>query len=310
MEPSDTAGSSWTELLDWGDKPGVLPPEPVVAADPPPDQGLAARGADDFLKTGSWTVNSRRSVRRTRPLFVALGALALIAVAAAAFLATRHSANSIGQPLNTRTARTTPSELVLAAAQALRTAHSFTAETTVSVPGNPQVTSRFEFFADGSVNGVSSTSFGSTPVSIYYEIAGGVRYVRAPVIVWSVIGHYSSSELGRLATHWVIVPSNAGGILGMLGHLSFSDQAKLLTSLLSSSSSLSVIGPTTVLGKSVVGVEDASGSVLWVAATGPPYPVETIGKGSTSSRGIFSDWNQGVVPKAPAEPLSLPSTSG
>jgi hypothetical protein len=46
---------------------------------------------------------------------------------------------------------------------------------------------------------------------------------------------------------------------------------------------------------------------MWVAATGPPYPVETIGKGSTSSTGIFSRWNQGVVPRAPAGALSLPT---
>lgn len=62
----------------------------------------------------------------------------------------------------------------------------------------------------------------------------------------------------------------------------------------------------TVNGQSAQSLHSSQGT-LWVATTGPTYPLEEIKTGSGGGVVYFTDWNQGTPPKAPAGAQSLTS---
>ena len=61
----------------------------------------------------------------------------------------------------------------------------------------------------------------------------------------------------------------------------------------------------TIRGIPVIGLEDQGNGVLYVAATGKPYPVEIDGGPGQHDRVVFSDWNQPVTLQKPANAISI-----
>lgn len=68
---------------------------------------------------------------------------------------------------------------------------------------------------------------------------------------------------------------------------------------------------TTIAGQKVLAVTDASkGGTLYVATTGPPYPVAVSKDGTSSGRVLFSNWNAPVSVLAPANAIDITQLAG
>ena len=129
---------------------------------------------------------------------------------------------------------------------------------------------------------------------------GGKVYVQASSGFWSQSG-VPASVAGALAGKWVIVPSEAAGQV-----LPFS--LKSLTEDLRHPSGAAIkdaVHTSTLHGKKVVVVTQTDGSTLDVAATGTPYPLRTVDKGSDAGTFDASDFGKKVTITAPSGALDL-----
>lgn len=84
------------------------------------------------------------------------------------------------------------------------------------------------------------------------------------------------------------------------------DLGKLLSSALSSHGKLVKASPTTIGGQKAVGVTDATkGGTLYVAATGPAYPLQISKGGGSGGKISFDRWNQPVTLTPPAKAINI-----
>ena len=72
-----------------------------------------------------------------------------------------------------------------------------------------------------------------------------------------------------------------------------------------SGNTLTKLPQRTIRGIPVIGLEDQGRGVLYVAATGKPYPVEIDGAPGQQNRIVFSEWNQPVTLNAPATSIGV-----
>jgi hypothetical protein len=118
--------------------------------------------------------------------------------------------------------------------------------------------------------------------------------------------HYAGSAGELLAGRWFTVSKSVQG----LGSLEpFTDLPKLMNQILSAASGTLTKGsPTTVDGQPAIPITDsANGGTLYVATTGPAYPLKLVpskGKGTGAIR--FTDWDQPVSLAAPKGAISFP----
>jgi hypothetical protein len=84
------------------------------------------------------------------------------------------------------------------------------------------------------------------------------------------------------------------------------DMTTLLTGVLSidPTATLTLGPPATVVGQSVVAVNDGSGGTLSIAATGTPFPVRLV-SGVPGESFTFTRWNGPVHLKAPVHVIDL-----
>jgi hypothetical protein len=70
-------------------------------------------------------------------------------------------------------------------------------------------------------------------------------------------------------------------------------------------SSLTKLPQRTIRGIPVIGLRDQGGGILYIAATGKPYPVEIDGASGQHAKVEFSEWNQPVTLHPPANAISV-----
>jgi hypothetical protein len=124
-------------------------------------------------------------------------------------------------------------------------------------------------------------------------------YIQGTRAFWS---HFQGPAVARqFGGRWLQAP--ASGQFAPIAALT--NQELLFGKVLLSHGRLKKVGITTVNGQRVVGVRDSTaGDTIYVAATGKPYPVEIVKRGS--GRIVFDRVNQPVVLKPPAHFRSLP----
>lgn len=87
---------------------------------------------------------------------------------------------------------------------------------------------------------------------------------------------------------------------------SLTNMQDLLATILKPSGSVVKAGTRMLHGVSVIGLRDSSGAgTLYVAATGPPYPLELVQTGAHQGVVDFDHWGARVVLKAPQHPVYL-----
>ena len=119
-------------------------------------------------------------------------------------------------------------------------------------------------------------------------------YIQGTPAFWS---HFAGPTVAHtLDGKWLKAP--ASGQFAPIAALT--NMQMLFGKVLLSHGSLQKVGTTTVNGQKVVGVRDSkAGGVLYVAATGQPYPVEVVKRGSGAGRIVFDHINQPVALSPP-----------
>ncbi len=112
------------------------------------------------------------------------------------------------------------------------------------------------------------------------------------------LSHFASPAAARtFAGKWLKAP--ASGAFAPIASLT--NMQELFRRVLLSHGILKKDGMTTVNGRRVIALRDSTqGESLYVATTGPPYPVEVVKKGAGGGRIVFDRINQPVKLTAPA----------
>jgi hypothetical protein len=128
---------------------------------------------------------------------------------------------------------------------------------------------------------------------------GDTAYFRGSAAFWKQFAGGAAAQL--LQGRWLKASASSGQFAELAV---FTRASELFKQLISSSAgaTLSSTGETTRNGERVIGVADRStGSVLYVAARGTPYPVALTRKGSGEI--AFDRWNEKVELTAPPDAI-------
>jgi hypothetical protein len=130
---------------------------------------------------------------------------------------------------------------------------------------------------------------------------GRTVYIKGSPAFYSHIGGPAAAQL--LQGKWLKAPAAAGEFASVT---SLTDLRKLLDTTLTSHGALAKGANTKVNGQEVVAVRDlAKGGVLYVAATGKPYPVEVARGGRSGGHILFDHWNEAVTISPPLNAINL-----
>ena len=127
-----------------------------------------------------------------------------------------------------------------------------------------------------------------------------VVYINGSDVFWRHFGGSSAVELFH--GKWLKAP--ATGQFASIASLT--NAQTLLNQLLSSHGTLAKGSTTTVAGQKVVAVNDTTrGGTLYVATSGPPYPVVVTKAGAQGGRLLFDRYNEPVTLTAPANSIDV-----
>jgi hypothetical protein len=125
-------------------------------------------------------------------------------------------------------------------------------------------------------------------------------YINGSDAFWRHIGGSSAVQLFH--GKWLKAP--ASGQFSSISSLT--NVQTLFNKLLASHGKLAKGSTTTLSGQAVVAVKDTTqGGTLYVATTGPPYPVQVSKSGSDGGRLVFDHYNQSASLTAPANAIDI-----
>jgi hypothetical protein len=134
---------------------------------------------------------------------------------------------------------------------------------------------------------------------------GGTVYIKGSPAFYS---HFAGSSAAQLLQgKWLKAPvsdSSFAGLSSLTGLRGLLDS--VLSAALARPQTLVKTGTTTVAGRAAVGVRDTSQSgTLYVATTGPAYPIEIAKHGTGGGAITFSEWDRPVTLTAPANAVGI-----
>jgi hypothetical protein len=134
---------------------------------------------------------------------------------------------------------------------------------------------------------------------------GAKAYFEGSTAFWRHFAGAGGAELFK--GKWIEAPATSGQLASLT---SLTSITQLFDQILGSHGTL-VVGKTTVIrGRPALAIVDKTdGGTLYIAATGPPYPLKLTspdGKGSVD----FEDWNQPFRLAVPPHPIALASIKG
>jgi hypothetical protein len=121
--------------------------------------------------------------------------------------------------------------------------------------------------------------------------------------------HYAGPTAQLLAGKWFVVKAGTRGF-GSLAPLTSLDG--LVSQILSTHGKLEKGATTTIDGQPAIAIKDStSGGTLFVATTGPAYPLR-LTPGPTKGKGVidFRDWDQPIVVKRPPGAIDYAKLTG
>lgn len=130
---------------------------------------------------------------------------------------------------------------------------------------------------------------------------GDTLYIKGNPAFYRHIGGAAAAQLFQ--GKWLKAPAAAGQFAPITG---LTDLRRLIDTTLASHGTLTKGAATTVGGRKVVAVKDASkGGVLYVAATGKPFPAEVARAGANGGHIVFDRWNEAVTISPPLNAINL-----
>ncbi|MFZ0666598.1 MAG: hypothetical protein WAM97_12665 [Acidimicrobiales bacterium] len=173
----------------------------------------------------------------------------------------------------------------------------------VAISGNATqsgtaVTFTISTFSNGSFTGNISdngTSFKLIKI-------GSTDYLNATAAYYEKQG-VPASAAGEVGGKWIYAPDSQFGFGNSFVLSELEKSVKSPTGKVTKGAS------GTIGGQPAQAVVSSQGT-LWVATTGPAFPLELTKNGSSSEKITFSDWNEGTPPVAPSGAIALSSLGG
>jgi hypothetical protein len=135
--------------------------------------------------------------------------------------------------------------------------------------------------------------------------AGGKTYMQATAAFWKT-QQVPTSIAKKLDGRWVLVPAEAGNPFAEFSLPKLADQLRTPDS----TTWQPAVTKGSYQGQDVVVISESDGSTTQVAATGKPYPLQAVDKGSEPGTLTFSDYGVAVPITAPPSPLDLSTLGG
>ena len=155
-------------------------------------------------------------------------------------------------------------------------------------------------FVLGEQNGKGSMAQGKARAEIVR--IGNTAYMRASTEFWRTFAGAQAAPL--LHDKWLQGSATKQPFSGFAQFLSLSG---LIGEAFKNPGKLTNLGEKTFKGQRVVAVKDSKdGSILYVAATGTPYPVAALGAGTIT----LTDWNKKVSVSAPKGAIDISQFGG
>ncbi|HWG09551.1 MAG TPA: hypothetical protein VN672_11165 [Solirubrobacteraceae bacterium] len=130
---------------------------------------------------------------------------------------------------------------------------------------------------------------------------GNTVYIKGSPEFYKHIGGSAAAQL--LEGKWLKAPASSADFASLSR---LTDLRQLVDQTLSNHGSLTKVGTSTVAGRKVVGISDKSeGGTLYIAATGQPYPIQIVKRGSSGGKITFDRWNGTVALAAPANAIDV-----
>jgi hypothetical protein len=216
------------------------------------------------------------------------GLLAAVAIAATVLSGCGSSSDGNG------VAAKTPAQIVAGAKILADAAKSVAVSGTVRTATSPITVKLILLAGKGGRGLISENGISFQLVQIH-----GTVYIKGSPAFYSQIAGARAAQL--LQGRWLKAPASSGALAPLA---SLTDLSKLADSTLPAHGQLRKGHMTSVNGQKVIGVTDTStGGTLYVATTGPPYPVQiAMGPGGNIT---FSRWNQPVSLFAPANAIDI-----
>lgn len=134
---------------------------------------------------------------------------------------------------------------------------------------------------------------------------GGKFYVRAPGAFWKAQG-VPAEAIPMVDGKWVIMPSDAAQSFQQFTLKGISEELRKPTD----GTIEDKVHTDTLNGQRVVVVTQSDGSTLDVAATGSPYPLQSVDKGKDAGTLTLSDFGKRTTITAPTGALDLSQLAG
>jgi hypothetical protein len=189
----------------------------------------------------------------------------------------------------------TPSEIVAATKTAADAATSAHVSGSIVSNGSP-ITLNLDLASGGGRGQLSLGGLGFELIE-----AGGSVYIKGSAAFYRHIGGAAAAQL--LQGRWLKAPTTSPEFASIS---SLTDLHRLIDATLATQGNLAKTGTTTVNGQRVVGVSDKTeGGILYVAATGKPYPVQIAKSGAGGGTVSFDRWNEAVTIAPPANSIDI-----
>jgi hypothetical protein len=130
---------------------------------------------------------------------------------------------------------------------------------------------------------------------------GETVYIKGSPAFYKRVGGAAAAQL--LQGRWLKAPATVGSFASLA---SLTDLRRLVDMALAINGTPTLAGKATVAGQKTIGVTDAAKTgTLYVATTGPPYPIAVTQNGPSSGRIVLERWNEPVSLAAPANALDI-----
>ena len=152
------------------------------------------------------------------------------------------------------------------------------------------------------VSGKGATgSMAENGLSFKLITVNDTAYIDGSPSFWKQFAGGAAAQL--LPGKWLKAPANRGDFASFS---SLGDLKTLVSGLLTGHGALTKGGESTVAGRRVVALHDPSKhGTLYVAVTGPPYPIRIVNTGSGGGQIDFSAFDQPVSLAAPAHSIDI-----
>ena len=129
----------------------------------------------------------------------------------------------------------------------------------------------------------------------------GTVYIKGSAAFYRRVGGAAAATL--LQGKWLKAPASSPEFASIS---TLTDLGTLIDTTLSGHGTLSKGATTTIKGTKVIGITDVQkGGTLYVATSGPPYPIEITKSGASGGTVTFDHWNEPLTIKAPAGAIDI-----